>query len=292
MSRETEPADGSAPGHDSAEVHDPAAGHVCGPDGHAHGAPGDNLADSAGVPWAGRAFQENPHAADDGSADPALLDALLRFRSGEGSQSEVVDAFRSARVLVPLMAEKGEEGVSPTGLVVDKTQELSLVTVAAPDGRRVQPVFTSVEAMAAWDPQARPIPAEAVRTALAASADDTDLIVLDPTSPTEFVMRRPAVWAVAQGQRWEPSFLSPEVFEGLRASIASELAVIDLAVAPGDPDARLRGPELVVELELVQGLEREALDTVLSRLAQRWAADDRIAVLVDSLSIKLRRSVD
>jgi len=246
--------------------------------------------DSAGVPWEGRQFQQNPHAGDDGSADPALLAALRRFRSGEGSQVEVIDALRPARVLIPLIAEKGEEGVAASGLAVDKTQELSIVTVAAPDGRRVQPIFSSVQAMAKWDPAARPIPVEAVRAALAASADDTDLMVLDPTSDTEFIVRRPAVWAIAQGIAWEPSFLSPEVFAGLQASVASELAVIDLAVLPGDPDARLRGPELVVVLELIDGLEREALDAVLARLAQRWAADDRIAVLVDSLTVKLRRS--
>jgi hypothetical protein len=250
----------------------------------------DARGDSAGVPWEGRSFEANAHSADDGSADPALLDALLRFRAGEGSQVEVVDAFRSARVLVPLVAEKGEEGVAPSGLAVDKTQELSIVTVAAPDGRRVQPVFSSVDAMSRWDATARPIPVEAVRAALAASSEDTDLIVLDPTSPTEFVLRRPAVWAVAQGLAWEPSFHSPEVFAALQDSIAHELAVIDVAVAPGDPDARLRGPELIVILELIDGLERDVLDTVLARLAQRWASDDRIAVLADSLTVKLRRS--
>jgi len=246
--------------------------------------------DSAGVPWEGRRFEDNPHAGDDGSADPALLDALLRFRAGEGSQTEVVDALRTARVLIPLIAEKGEEGVAPSGLTVDKTQELSIVTVAAPDGRRVQPVFSSVTAMAAWDAAARPIPVDAVRVALSASAEDTDLIVLDPTAETEFVVRRPAVWAIAQGIAWEPSFHSPEVFAALQESVAPELAVIDVAVAPGDPDARLRGPELVVVLELMDGLERAALDAVLARLAQRWAADDRIAVLADSLTVKLRRS--
>lgn len=250
----------------------------------------DSRGDSAGVPWEGRSFAPNTRASDDGSADPVLLDALRRFRAGTGSQAEVVDAFRTARVLIPLVAEKGEEGVAPNGLVVDKTQELSIVTVAAPDGRRVQPVFSSVQAMSTWDPSARPIPVEAVRAALAASAEDTDLIVLDPTSDTEFVIRRPAVWAIAQGHDWEPSFLSSEVYAALQASVAHELAVIDVAVAPGDPDARLRGPELVVVLELVDGLEREVLDSVLARLAQRWAADDRIAVLADSLTVKLRRS--
>lgn len=249
-----------------------------------------NHADSAGVPWEGRSFHENTRAGDDGSADPALAAALTRFRAGEGSQTEVIDALRTARLLIPLVAEKGNEGIGPTGLVVDKTQELSIVTVAAPDGRRVQPVFSSVAAMQLWDAAARPVPVEAVRAALAASADDTDLIVLDPTAPTEFVIRRPAVWAIAQSQPWEPAFLSPEVFAGLQESVATELAVIDVAVAPGDPEARLRGPELIVELELVTGLERDALDAVLQRLAQRWAADDRIAVLVDSLTVKLRPS--
>jgi hypothetical protein len=254
------------------------------PDGH------DASGDSAGVPWAGRSFHANPHAADDGSADPALLAALQEFRAGTGSQRAVVDAYRSARLLIPLVADKGDHGVGPHGLEVDKTQELSIVTVAAPDGRRVLPVFTSVGAMAAWDASARPVPADGARTALAAAADDTDLIVIDPGSPTEFVLRRPAVWAIGQGLPWEPSFLSPEVAAGLHASIGGELSVIDLSVEPGDPDARLRGPELVVRLHLMQGLEQEQLDAVLSRLAKRWAADDRIAVLVDSLTVKLVRA--
>ena len=246
--------------------------------------------DSAGVPWEGRSFHSNPHAADDGSADPALLAALAAFRAGEGTQRDVVEAYRAARLLIPLIADKGEHGIGPHGLEVDKTQELSIVTVAAPDGRRVLPVFTSIDTMRRWDATARPVPADGVRTALAAAADDTDLIVVDPGSETEFVMRRPAVWAVGQGHAWEPSFVSPEVVAGLHESIGGELAVIDLAVESGDPEARLRGPELVVRLQLIQGLEKDELDAVLARLAKRWAADDRIAVLVDSLAVKLVRA--
>lgn len=256
------------------------------PDGHDH----HPAADSAGVPWEGRSFHANPHSGDDGSADPALLAALTAFRDGTGGQPEVVDAYRSARLLIPLLAEKGDEGIGPHGLAVDKTQELSIVTVAAPDGRRVLPVFTSVETMMRWDASARPVPAEGRRTAVAASSDDTDLIVIDPGSATEFVLRRPAVWAIAQGQPWEPSFASPEVFAGLQSSIGGELAVLDLAVEAGDPEARLRGPELIVSLHLIHGLEKAELDAVLSRLATRWAADDRIAVLVDSLNVKLVRA--
>lgn len=250
------------------------------------GAPGD----SAGVPWEGRTFQANPHAHDDGTADPALHAALVAFGERTVGAETVVDAYRRARVLIPLVAEKGEEGVGPTGLAVDKTQELSIVTVAAPDGRRVLPVFTAVATMTAWDPQARPVPVDGIRTALAAADDDTDLIVIDPGSETEFVLRRPAVWAIGQGQRWEPAHTSVEVFAGLQQSIGGELGVLDLSVESGDPGARLRGPELIVRLHLIDGLGQSELDAILQRLAARWAADDRIAVLVDSLTVKLLRA--
>lgn len=250
----------------------------------------DLAADSAGVPWEGRRFEANPHSGDDGSADPALLAALTAFRAGQGDPVAVIDAYRSARLLIPLVAEKGDHGVGAHGLSVDKTQELSIVTVAAPDGRNVLPVFTSTQAMNRWDAAARPIPADGVRTAVSAASDDTDLIVIDPGSDTEFVIRRPAVWAIAQQQEWEPSFRSPEVFTGLHESIGGELAVLDLAVEPGDPEFRGRGPELIVRLELMHGLEQSELDAVLARLARKWAADDRVAVLVDSLTVKLVRS--
>lgn len=246
--------------------------------------------DSAGVPWEGRSFDANPHADDDGSADPALADALAAFRAGDGSQQQVVDAVRRARLLIPLVAEKGDEGIGAHGLPVDKTQELAIATVAAPDGRRVLPVFTAVDAMSRWDAGARPIPADGRRVALSASADDTDLVVIDPGSETEFVLRRPAVWAIAQDQPWEPAATSPTVYAGLQESIGGELAVLDLSVEAGDPHARLRGPELIVRLHLIQGLEADELDAVLARLAKRWASDDRIAVLVDSLTVKLVRA--
>jgi hypothetical protein len=249
-----------------------------------------NTGDSAGVPWEGRDLHANPHAGDDGSADPALRAALEAFHAGLADESAVVDAYRSARLLIPLLAEKGDEGVGPAGLRVDKTQELSIVTVAAPDGRAVLPVFTSVATLGAWDVAARPVPAEGVRTALAAVDDDTDLIVIDPGSPTEFVIRRPAVWAIGRGEPWEPPHLSPAVAAGFHESIGGELAVLDAHLEPGDPTARLRGPELTVHLELSAGLDESERDAILARLARRWAADDRIAVQVDSLSVKLHRS--
>lgn len=243
--------------------------------------------DSAGQPWAGRSFETNAHAADDGSAPAELAAVLERFVSGHAGQADVIDELRHARLLVPLIAKLGEADVNDEGLTIDKTQELSIVTVAGPDGRDVLPVFSSVDAMTRWNPVARPVPSDGVRVALAAASEDTEVVVLDPTSDTEFAIRRPALWAIAQSLTWEPCFASAEVAAAFERSIATELAVVDVRLRAGDPRSRLAGPELIVELELLAGLARTELDAILARLAQRWAADETIATSVDSLRVRL-----
>ncbi|QOD42965.1 SseB family protein [Clavibacter zhangzhiyongii] len=244
-------------------------------------------ADSAGTPWAGRSFEPTAFPGDDGSAPPALSDALARHGRGEVGPAAVVDALRDARLLIPLVARLGEEGEGEHGLKVDKSAELSIITVAGPDGRTVMPVFTSVQAMGRWNPAARPVPADAVRVALAAASEETDLVVLDPMSETEFVLRRPAVWAVARSLPWIPSPEDPEVAAALEASVVEEPAVVGLRTAPGDPRARLEGPELMITLALVDGLDRAALDALLARLQADWSRSAVLADRVDSMGLRI-----
>jgi hypothetical protein len=248
-------------------------------------------ADSAGVPWEGRHFEPNTSADDDGSAPPRLIEAIRRFRAREVGEEEVVDALRESRLLIPLIAELGDHGVTEEGHLVDKSQELSIVKVAGPDGRTVQPVFTSVAAMAAWNREARPIPAASTRVALAAVDEGTDVVVLDPTSATEFAVRRPALWAIAQSARWRPSYLDQAVLEEFMRAAEPELAVREVQLAPGDADARLAGPELVVRLALEEGLDRHALTGLMQRLRDRWNASEIIAERVDSLSVQVVSAV-
>ncbi|MBD8484013.1 SseB family protein [Frigoribacterium sp. CFBP 8759] len=256
--------------------------------GHAHDVPGPG-GDSAGRPWAGRTFDhhDTAHAGDDGSADPVLLDALLGFREGRLGESDVVDALRPARLLVPLVAVAGDEGLDDHGRRVDKTQELSIVTVSGPDGRDVLPAFTSVETLTRWRPAARPVPVEARRVALAAASESTDRIVVDPGSITEFGLRRPAVWAVAQDLPWVPSHHDEDVLRAFLDASRDEEALVSLVVAPGYRDARLGAPEIVVQLGVAPGLDRDALHALLQRLQAAWAADPVIADRVDSMSVKV-----
>jgi hypothetical protein len=248
------------------------------------------LADSAGVPFAGRAFHENPGAGDDGSAPPLLIEVLRRFRAHEVGAAEVVAALHGSRLLIPLVAVRGEEGIGAHGQPVDKTQELSIVTVAGPDGRNVLPAFTSVAALSAWDAAARPIPIEAARVALAAASEGTPLIVLDPGSPTEFAVRAPAFEAVATGSAWTPSYADAAVLDAFLTASVGEEAVRAIQLVPGDPDAPLAGPELLVQLSVRAGLEKDELDALLGRLQAAWAADEVIAARVDSIGIRIERA--
>ncbi len=245
------------------------------------------MSDSAGVSWEGRHFEPNPAASDDGSAPERLIEALRRFRSRELDESDVVDALRASRLLIPLVTRLAEGGHDDHGVLVDKSQELSIVTVAGPDGRTVMPVFTSVAAMKAWDAAARPIPVDAVRVARAAAHEHTDIVVLDPTSCTEFAIRRPALSAIARQETWVPSYADLDVLDAFMAAAVGDPAVVAVQLAPGDPDARLTGPELVVHLTLAPGLDAVALAGLLSRLQQRWAEDELIATRVDSIAVTL-----
>lgn len=244
-------------------------------------------ADSAGIPFEGRAFHANAAADDDGSADPRLLEAVRRFRVGELGMPEVLGALGAARLLVPLVTDRGDEGIGAHGQLVDKTQELALVTVAGPDGRTVLPVFSSVDTMRTWNPAARPIPVAAPQAALAAGADELGAIVLDPGSPTEFALRRTAFEALATGALFTPCFLDERVLDAFLAATAAEPAVRAVQLAPGDPDARLAGPELLVQLTLESGLDRGDLDALLARLGDAWAASPVILDRVDSIAVRL-----
>lgn len=249
-----------------------------------------NSTDSAGTPWAGRSFEPNSSPDDDGTAPPALMAIITRFHQGDADETEVVDAVRESRLLIPLLAKAGETAVNDAGLTIDKTQELSIVTVTGPDGRAVLPVFTSVDAMRNWNPDARPVPAAGTRVALAAASENTDLVIIDPLSDSEFVIRRPALWAVAQSTQWTPSYLRPDVRDEFVASSLKESDVADVKLLAGDPGARLHGPELVVQIAMHPGLDREALDATMERMRQRWASSELIAQSVDSMAVQVVRA--
>ncbi|MDJ1371588.1 hypothetical protein C7K25_09455 [Gulosibacter molinativorax] len=248
------------------------------------------MSDSAGQPWEGRTFSDNPWQNDDGTAPKELGEALENFRAGSGTPVEVVDALRETRLLVPLVAELGDEGENDQGVKVDKSAELSIVTVKAPDGRGVVPVFSSVEAMKRWDETARPIPVDSRRAALAAVEERNDLLILDPGSPdTEFVVRRPAVWAISQATGYELPWRDPRVLEHAQGLLAAEPRLLGIDLVPGDPGARFAGPELVIALHISADLDESQQQSVLQTVQASLAGNTDLVERVDSLALRVDR---
>ena len=187
---------------------------------------------------------------------------------------------------MPLVAEAGDIGETPDGKIVEKTQELSIVTVAAPDGRRVMPVFTSVAAMHHWNPEARPIPVPGPQVAIAAAQEITDLLIVDAASAAaEFGVRRPALQGMALGEPVAPAWADDDVQHAFAASVADEPHVTSVRLAPGDPQYRLLAPEVDVVIVLPFPLPHDALQELMTRLQQKWQATSVIAERVDSMRV-------
>ena len=259
--------------------------------------------DTGGQAWAGRDLGEGTSHThrfpdDDGAAAPAVLQALEDLRAGRGDESAVVAALAGTRVFVPVVAEVSASTVTEAGLVADKEADMALVSLRAADGRQVLPVFTSTAALAHWHARARPVATDVRRAAVAAVKDGTQLLVLDPGTELPFVVRRPALWALAQGRTWTPSYRSPAVGAAVRRCAEDLPGVLGVWTAPGDgvavraaDGAVVRGggagPELAVVLSLRAGLDRAQLDDVVARFQARLSVEPALAEDVDSMQLRL-----
>jgi hypothetical protein len=264
--------------------------------------------DSAGRPWAGRSLAGDDATIhnfddDDGTADAGYLAAVAGLRAGTGSESSVVASLATARVFIPIVAQLAEEEESAHGLQADKQADMALVTLEAADGRTAMPAFTSAAALSAWHPEARPVAVYAARAALSAVAEGAELLVLDPGADVTFVVRRPAVWALAQQQDWVPSYLDADLAAEMGRAAGSFPAVRRIELLPGRGVASRAadgtaipgggaGPELQVVLYLEDGLDAAGVQQLVAGLQAEWSRNVLFGERVDSIEIKLRRAAE
>lgn len=224
-------------------------------------------------------------AGDDGGVPAALAAALTAFERDAGALVGVVAALAGTRVLVPVLAELEASEVTAEGLQVDKEASAGVVALRTADGRAALPVFSGSAAMSAWRADARPMPAEGPRAALAALAEGWELLVLDPAGPVTAVVPRPAVHALATGADWRPAVegerVRGDVVDAVRGRLAGLPAVRTVDAVPG------RRAEVAVVLGLEPGLDRAALDALLRRAGEALAADDVVTAAVDTLELRV-----
>lgn len=284
------------------------------PDEPAPPSPGLRV-DSGGVPFAGRGLDAVAFADDTGGSDPALvaaLDALTR----DGSLPTVRDAMArlaTARVLVPIVAtpssaaarrhglasgefdeigesvEPGEprygEGGAASGLPLSDDAEMASVTLTAPDGRRALPVFTGVEAVAAWDPQARPTPKLVPEVARSAIEEGCDTLLIDLGSPHAAALGLSHLWALAQERPWLPPHEDPVV----RLAVAEAAQGVEgLLRARAEDGTTLHGPGVLrLVLVLRPGLPSGVVDSIARLVGERLAADPEVRIRLDDLVVVL-----
>ena len=243
--------------------------------------PGGPPADTAGVGWGGRTLPTQPFAGDDGGADPALAAALVAHAAGTASLPAAVAALAGARVLVPVVAVLGEEHPLPAHARGDLGADMAIVTLTGPDGRRALPVFSSTATLARWDPAARPVPVDSARAALAAVAEDCELLLLDPAGPHPLPVPRPAVWALGRGRSWTPPGDDGELLAAVRAAVHPLPDVRGVRAEPlGDTGVR-------VVLGVTAGLTRPELDAVVHAARALLAEVELLAERAEAVELRV-----
>ncbi|WP_055557453.1 SseB family protein [Streptomyces sp. NBRC 110028] len=209
---------------------------------------------------------------DDGTADARLTAALAAWADDRTAEPEVLAALTGARLLVPVVALLGEVEEAPEGLREasaeggggrragglreasaeggggrragglrrEKTSDMAVPTLEAPGGRRALPAFTSLETLARWRPDARPV-AVPLRQALEAAAHEkADTLVLDLAGPVPYQLTGPALLALAEGRTSADPLADPAVAEAVRTVLAAEPGVVRAHLTPAaDADGML-----------------------------------------------------
>lgn len=251
--------------------------------------------DSAGQAWAGKTIPSPGFAGDTGQADAGLL-AALSGAGGDGSGANPGDAdavgrrerrllelVAAARWLVPVVAVAAEvnDGAEHT---VETRSEMAVVTVTAPDGSRGLPMFTSLAALAQWDPRARPVPVRAPAAARAAVSEGCSVLLVDLASVHATVLRPSMLWALASQRPWQPAYLDPHVAAAVAVAVDTEPRVRGHRLEAGEPAG---AGVLRVVLELPAGLDGDEIGAIATRIGERIAAAGETRARIDALTFAL-----
>lgn len=241
--------------------------------------------DSAGQVWAGKSIPSHGFAGDTGEADAALLEALRANLEDPTPQNEQALMVRvaAARWLVPVVAIAAE--VDTRGEhAVETSTDMATVTLTASDGSVALPMFTSLEALAAWDPAARPVPVPAAAAAQSAISEQCSVLLVDVGSEHANVLRPSMVWSLAQQRHWAPSHEDAQVAAALAAAVEPEPQVAWHRLEAGSPAG---AGVLRIVLGLLEGLDAPSISALATRIGERIATDGETRARIDALAFAL-----
>jgi hypothetical protein len=226
-------------------------------------------------------------AGDDGAPDPHIAAVLAAYGAGRDSEQAALIALAGARLLVPLVErppgaagndlDEAHDEAHDEGCDHQAAREMAFPTLIGRDGRAALLAFTSLAALVAWRPDARPVPTPAEQVWGSAVAD-TGAVVIDVAGPVPVAVDGARLAALAAGEPPPAPHEDPDI----RAEVAAALAdipgrtstvVAGAGLAPG-PDGidlavnLLINPWAVTASGLQAGLQ-QAAGAIAARLASR-----------------------
>jgi SseB protein N-terminal domain len=232
---------------------------------------------------------------DDGAADVRAAAALRAFAAAEGSEHAALTALAGIRLLVPVVAALVPDEAAPEGGASDgpdachpagggeKASEMALPTLVGRDGRRAIPAFTSLDALARWQPSARPIPADAALVWRAA-VEDSCAVVIDVAGPVPLAVEGARLAALASGTPVPLPHEDPDLRAAVAAVVAESAAADGLSLDRGGFAIRpgVQGGDLLIELAAPAGPDQAAAEAFAARVG---------SALLERLGPRLRRGI-
>lgn len=247
---------------------------------------GTTRGDSHGVPWAGRRLDPAPYDGDDGSPDPAAVQALQALAGAApadraAAEERLVTVLAGGRVLTPLLAAPADDG--------DSGASMATALLRGPDGTLALPAFTGLAALTAWDPGARPVPTAMAEAARSALDEGCAAMPIDLASEHAAVLRASQLWALALGERWRPAHEDPVV----RLAVAEAAQGIDGLLRIRAEDGSLHAPgTLRLVLVLRPGLAPAVVDAAVALVGERLAGEPDVRRRIDDVAVVLHRAQD
>jgi hypothetical protein len=208
--------------------------------------------------FGGVVVPEPEFADDDGTLEPALAAVLAAYDDGRASVRDVALVLTGSRLMTPLVAVLDDAEESPDGLRQDKSSHMASVSLVAADGRRGLLAFSSVQAMAAWDPAARGIPAFGAKVAAGALEEGADAVLLDLAGPVQVALDGALLRALGTGSPLPLPYADPSVHEAVLEALSGldGLAGVLLEAPEAGEDP---APDLVVLVTPASGGDPVAL---------------------------------
>lgn len=138
------------------------------------------------------------YAGDRGDPDPEVRSLLASANRSKDDYLRAVAALCTARFLLPIVAV-GDDGAS--GPDPERHAEMRAALLTTADGSTGLPVFTGLDALTSWRPDARPVPCRLDEVAATAVEAGAVAVLIDLAGPVPLVIEAGLVGELAKARR-------------------------------------------------------------------------------------------